>query len=192
MNCVGDNKPQHSKDQLPPNVELDQMPMEEEDIDLSDEDGCSYLPPQQEIPKGALEHHVIGAFSLSCSAPSSVQHLLTTVTYCGEHAGYKFVENLLRFRNTIRTIYKNEFNKPLPTLTKHEKELYKVDRCHICKREITCELSHQEWIDTKASKAFTDDEKHTGGKLICSELDLLGPKVRQENNFLSKIGGVII
>lgn len=50
--------------------------------------------------------------------------------------------------------------------------------CHICKRDITCTLTLDEYKDTMSSEVFTDNEAGPLDKCFARETDLLGPKVR--------------
>lgn len=143
------------------------------EIEIDEDDDCQYLESNEEIPKEALDHHVMGAFSLTCTAPDALQNLFPPITYCGPDADDEFVRALVNYRQKIEILYENEFNKIMAPLTREEEEEYKnTSQCHICEEEITCQLSMPEWTDTKASKVFTTQDEN------CLETDLLGPKVR--------------
>ena len=126
-----------------------------------------------------LNHHQISACSLFCEAPPHLQYLFPPLTFTGEDAGHKYIEELLRVRALIRELYESECNKEMVALTPMEERLHdEVNICHICGSDITCTLTPEEYSDTMASHCFTDDVSQPGGKCFTLETDLLGPKVR--------------
>ena len=155
-----------------PTIETENLP----EMDENEEPGCDYL---SDYPENAVNQHKISAFSLSCQAPEKFQHLFPPRSFCGPFAGQRYIEELLKYRDLIRKLLINHCNKEMLPLTDREEALYKdCDICHICSQEISCELSHGEYIDTMGAGVFTDEENDTTGKCWARETDMLGPKVR--------------
>ena len=188
------------KDKPPDDIDVDHVDHVDDDVvddddhdDYDDhelEPGLSYVSwddvntsssntSTQTSSQNILNHHRISAFSIYCQAPPQLQHHFAPIGYTGSDSGAKFIQELLNIRSKIRELYETECRKPMQPLTHKEQNMFdSVNVCHICELDITCPLTLDEWVDTMASRCFTDDEYNTDGKCFTQDTDLLGPKVR--------------
>ena len=146
---------------------------------------CDFESSQADI-NGTAEHKVTGF----CIKPVTRLGLptLDTITYAGTDAIEIFFKEITKFSYHMQEFY-HQFGKEEMFLDKKSPEYrahFRKQKCWICEENITCTLSHKEFVRMKYDKLGelneSDDEDDTGEDTSSTrkkgdEIWMRGPKV---------------